>query len=116
MTPPGEPPRPAAAHERERSNRDPERALHTRLAELERELARLRANDAAMRRERRRLLAALEAAEGEVAELISLRHEVAETRDAVYWLAVMQSSRIWRMAAPFHAARRALRRAAGRGA
>jgi hypothetical protein len=68
-----------------------------------------------MRHERRRLLAALDAAEGEVAELISLRQEVNETRDASYWLAVTQSSRLWRMAAPFRAARRALGRGTRRG-
>jgi len=44
------------------------------------------------------------------APLTSLRHEVKETRDAVYWLAVAQSSWAWRMAAPFRAARRVLRR------
>jgi chromosome segregation ATPase len=89
--------------------------LRERIAELERELARLRANDATMRHERRRLLAALDAAESEVAELISLRHEVKESRDAAYWLAVTQSSRLWRMAAPFRAARRALGRGMRRG-
>jgi hypothetical protein len=116
VTPPGEPLGREAAPEQARSNGAAERALHKRLAALERELARLRANDATMRHERRRLLAALDAAEGEVAELISLRHEVNETRDASYWLAVTQSSRAWRMAAPFRAARRAVRRAAGRDA
>jgi hypothetical protein len=95
---------------------DPEAArLRERIAELERELARLRVNDATMRHERRRLLAALDAAEGEVAELISLRHEVNESRDASYWLAVTQSSRLWRMATPFRAARRALGRGMRRG-
>jgi hypothetical protein len=116
VKPPRDTPRPGAAPEQERSNSAAELALHKRLAALERELARLRANDATMRHERRRLLAALDAAEGEVAELISLRHEVNETRDASYWLAVAQSSRAWRMAAPFRAARRAVRRAAGRDA
>jgi chromosome segregation ATPase len=96
----------------ERASSDPEAArLRERIAELERELGRLRANDATMRHERRRLLATLDAAEAEVAELISLRHEVNETRDASYWLAIAQSSRAWRMAAPFRAARRAVRRA-----
>jgi hypothetical protein len=90
--------------------------LHERVAELERELARLRASDATMRLERRRLLAALDGAEREVSELISLRHEVKETRDAVYWLAVAQSSRAWRMAAPFRAARRVAQRALRRDA
>lgn len=112
VTPPGEPPsRPETVSKHAPSNGDPEAArLRERIAELERELARLRVNDATMRHERRRLLAALDAAEGEVAELISLRHEVNETRDASYWLAVTQSSRLWRMAAPFRAARRALGR------
>jgi chromosome segregation ATPase len=95
----------------ERPSSDPEAArLRERIAELERELARLRANDARMRLERQRLLGALDAAEAEVSELTSLRHEVAETRDAVYWLAVVQSSRAWRLAAPLRAARRVLRR------
>jgi hypothetical protein len=117
MTPPGEPPaRPDTVSKHTPSNGDPEAAhLRDRIAELERELARLRVNDATMRHERRRLLAALDAAEGEVAELISLRHEVNETRDASYWLAVTQSSRLWRMAAPFRAARRALGRGMRRG-
>ena len=95
----------------ERPSSNPEAArLRERLEELERELARLRTRDANWRLERRRLLAALDAAESEVSELTSLRHEVKETRDAVYWLAVAQSSWAWRMAAPFRAARRVLRR------
>jgi predicted nucleic acid-binding Zn-ribbon protein len=117
MTPLGEPSPPGAAPERARpaSDIDVER-LHTRVAELERELARLRARDTNWRTERQRLLAALDAAESEVSELTSLRHEVKETRDAVYWLAVAQSSRAWRMAAPFRAARRAAQRVLRRGA
>jgi chromosome segregation ATPase len=117
VTPHGEPPPgPEAVSKQAPSNGDVELAgLRERVAELERELARLRANDATMRHERRRLLAALNAAEAEVAELISLRHEVNETRDAAYWLAVTQSSRLWRMAAPFRAARRALGRTMRRG-
>jgi hypothetical protein len=50
-----------------------------------------------------------------VTELVSLRHEVAESRDAAYWLAVTQSSRVWRVAAPFRAVRLRLRRAMRRG-
>lgn len=117
VTSPGEPhPRAETVPEQAPPNGDAEHArLRERVAELERELARLRANDATMRHERRRLLAALDAAEGEVAELVSLRHEVNETRDAAYWLAVTQSSRLWRMTAPFRAARRALGRTMRRG-
>jgi hypothetical protein len=118
VTPPGErPPPPEAIAERTPSDGDGDGVhLRERVADLERELARLRANDAALRLERRRLLAALDAAEGEVGELTSLRHEVNETRDAVYWLAVAQSSRAWRMAAPFRAARGVALRALRRGA
>jgi chromosome segregation ATPase len=117
VTPPSEPPPTEAASNPAETPGDVEATrLHARIAELERELARLRANDATMRLERRQLLAALDAAERDVSELTSLRHEVKETRDAVYWLAVAQSSRAWRVAAPFRIARRAAQRALRRGA
>jgi chromosome segregation ATPase len=117
VTPSGDPPPTEAVSEQAETTGEVEATrLNARIAELERELARLRANDATMRLERRQLLAALDAAEAEVSELISLRHEVKETRDAVYWLAVAQSSRAWRMAAPFRAARRAAQGVLRRGA
>jgi chromosome segregation ATPase len=115
VTASGDPPSHAVSEQAQAAG-GAEAARLNRIAELERELARLRANDATMRIERRRLLAALEAAEGEVSELTSLRHEVKETRDAVYWLAVAQSSRAWRLAAPIRAARRTARRVMRRGA
>jgi chromosome segregation ATPase len=115
VTASGDPPSHAVSEQAQAAGGAEAARLNARIAELERELARLRANDATMRIERRRLLAALEAAEGEVSELTSLRHEVRETRDAVYWLAVAQSSRAWRLAAPIRAARRTARRLMRRG-
>ena len=91
-------------------------ALQGRIAELEREVLGLRGREAAWRAERGRLLEALESAETEIAQLPALRHEVARSRDAAYWLAVIQSSFSWRITAPLRAVTRALGRLRGRRA
>jgi hypothetical protein len=77
-----------------------------RVARLERELAQLRGREATWRTERNRLLAALAEAEREVAELPALRYEAEVTRDATYWLSVIQSSWSWRLTSPLRAASR----------
>jgi Tfp pilus assembly protein FimV len=82
------------------------RALEHRVAELERELAEMRAHEAAWSAERGRLLAALEAAEREVVDLPALRHQAEITSDTAYWLAVVQSSWSWRLTRPLRAATR----------
>jgi septal ring factor EnvC (AmiA/AmiB activator) len=85
-------------------------APERRIAELERELAQLRGREAGWRAERRRLLAALEAAEREVAGLPALRHEAEANRDAAYWLTLVQSSWSWRLMAPLRVLSRLGRR------
>jgi hypothetical protein len=82
--------------------------------EVERELARLRGREATWRQERRLLLAALNAAEREIADLPALRRELSETRDAGFWLAVTQSSLSWRVTRPLRAAGRLAARVRGR--
>jgi hypothetical protein len=111
----------SALHRRRESNRataiaDPDEharriALEHRVAELERELAQMRGREATWQAERGRLLAALEAAEREVADLPALQYEAEVTRDTAYWLAVVQSSWSWRLTRPL----RAVSRLAGRG-
>jgi DNA-binding IclR family transcriptional regulator len=81
-------------------------ATTDRVAELERELARLRGREAGWRQERRRLLAALEAAERELVDLPALEHELRAARDTGYWLEVVQSSLSWRITRPLRAAAR----------
>lgn len=101
-----------AADLREEHSRE---LLEQRVAGLERELAQLRGREAGWRQERRRLLAALEDAEREVAQLPALRRELETARDAAYWLAVMRESWTWRLGAPMRAAARlAGRRRRGR--
>jgi hypothetical protein len=110
----------SALHRRRESNlatatADPEErarriALERRVAELERELAQMRGRETNWRAERGRLLAALEAAEREVADLPALQYEAEVTRDTAYWLAVVQSSWSWRLTRPL----RAVSRFAGR--
>jgi hypothetical protein len=85
-------------------------ALEQRIAELERELARMRGREERWRTERSQLLEALEAAERELAELPALRRELQDTRDTWYWLTVVQSSLSWRLTRPL----RALSRVGGR--
>jgi hypothetical protein len=85
-------------------------ALEQRVAELERELAQMRGRERSRHAERIRLLAALEAAEQEVADLPALQYEAEVTRDTAYWLAVVQSSWSWRLTRPL----RAVSRLAGR--
>jgi hypothetical protein len=85
-------------------------ALEHRVAELERELAQMRGREATWRSERSRLLAALEAAEREVADLPALQYEAEVTRDTAYWLAVVQSSWSWRLTRPLRAVSRLGRR------
>jgi hypothetical protein len=86
------------------------REIDQRIAELEREVARMRGREASWQAERSRLLAALEAAEREVVELPALRQEAETTRDTAYWLAVVQASWSWRLTRPL----RALSRLGGR--
>jgi hypothetical protein len=81
-------------------------ALEQRVAELERELAQMRGREAGWQAERSRLLAALEAAEREVADLPALEYEAEVTRDTAYWLAVVQSSWSWRLTRPLRAVSR----------
>jgi hypothetical protein len=85
-------------------------ALEQRVAELERELAQMRGRETSWHAERSRLLAALEAAEQEVADLPALQYEAEVTRDTAYWLTVVQSSWSWRLTRPL----RAMSRLAGR--
>ena len=85
-------------------------ALEHRVAELERKLAQVRGREANWQAERSRLLAALDAAEREVADLPALQYEAEVTRDTAYWLAVVQSSWSWRLTRPL----RAVSRLAGR--
>src|SRR2546421_4345110 len=75
-------------------------APEQRVAELQREVAQLRGRETTWRAERARLLAALEEAEREVAELPAIRHEADVTRDTAYWLAVVQASWSWRLTRP----------------
>jgi hypothetical protein len=114
-------PGPASAlHRRREANRatataDPDEyarriALEHRVAELERELAQMRGREAGWQAERGRLVAALEEAEREVADLPALQYEAEVTRDTAYWLAVVQSSWSWRLTRPL----RAVSRLAGR--
>jgi hypothetical protein len=77
--------------------------LERRITELEREIAQLLGREGAWRTERTRLLAALAAAEAEVAELPALRQEAETARDTAYWLAVVQSSLSWRITRPLRA-------------
>jgi chromosome segregation ATPase len=88
-------------------------ALERRVAELERDLAQLRGREAGWREERTRLLAALEAAEREVASLPDLRRELEAGRDAAYWLAVTHSSLWWRVGERLRRVARMGRRGAG---
>jgi len=100
-----------------RPRRQPGRAaaaVEQRIAALERELAQMRGREAGWREERRRLMAALEAAEREVADLPALRHEAQVTRDTAYWLAVVQGSWSWRVTRPLRAAGRLGGRLRGR--
>jgi hypothetical protein len=85
-------------------------ALEQRIAELERDLARMRGREERWRTERSQLLEALDAAEAELAELPALRRELQDTRDTGYWLTVVQSSLSWRLTRPL----RALSRLGGR--
>jgi hypothetical protein len=106
----------SALHRRRESDRgtataDPDEhartiALEHRVAELERELAQMRGREASWQAERSRLLAALEAAEREVADLPALQYEAEVTRDTAYWLAVVQASWSWRLTRPLRAASR----------
>src|SRR5438270_830970 len=73
------------------------RVLEERVAVLQREVAQLRGREASWRAERTRLLAALETAERELAELPAIRHEADVNRATAYWLAVVQSSLSWRL-------------------
>lgn len=81
-----------------------------RVAELEREVARLRAREAAWHEEREHLAGLLEAAEREIAELPALRQELEDGRDAAYWLAVTRASWSWKLGAPLRLAGRVLGR------
>jgi chromosome segregation ATPase len=72
-------------------------ALEPRVADLQREVAQLRGREAGWREERARLLAALEAAEREVASLPELRRELEAGREAAHWLAITHSSLWWRL-------------------
>jgi len=81
-------------------------AQEQRVAELQREVAQLRGRETTWRAERARLLAALEEAEQEVAELPAIRHEADVTRDTAYWLAVVQASWSWRLTRPLRAVSR----------
>jgi hypothetical protein len=85
-------------------------ALEQRVADLERQLAQMRGREVGWQAERSRLLAALEAAEQEVADLPALQYEAEVTRDTAYWLTVVQSSWSWRLTRPL----RAMSRFAGR--
>jgi hypothetical protein len=89
-------------------------ALEQRIAELERELARMRGREESWRTERGQLLEALETAERELAELPALRRELQDTRDTGYWLAVVQSSLSWRLTRPLRAISRLGGRLRGR--
>jgi hypothetical protein len=90
-------------------------ALEQRIAELERELARMRGREESWRTERGQLLEALETAERELAELPALLRELQDTRDTGYWLAVVQSSLSWRVTRPLRALGRLGGRLRGRG-
>jgi hypothetical protein len=100
----------AQGHVAEEPEEPGEERLARRVAVLERELSQMRGREAAWREERRRLVDALAAAEREAADLPALRAEAAASRDAAYWLAVIESSWTWRAAAPLRAAGRAARR------
>jgi hypothetical protein len=89
-------------------------ALEHRVGELERELAQMRGREATWQAERSRLLAALEAAEQEVADLPALQYEAEVTRDTAYWLSVVQSSWSWRLTRPLRAVSGMARRVRGR--
>jgi hypothetical protein len=89
-------------------------ALEHRVGELERELAQMRGREATWQAERSRLLAALEAAEQEVADLPALQYEAEVTRDTAYWLSVVQSSWSWRLTRPLRAVSRLAGRVRGR--
>jgi hypothetical protein len=100
------PPRQSARAAVELDEPAPTLALEQRIAALERELAQMRGREASWRAERGRLLAALETAEREVADLPALRHEAEVTRDTAYWLAVVQGSWSWRLTRPLRAVAR----------
>jgi hypothetical protein len=90
--------------------RFPRIAAERRIAELQRELARMRGREATWRAERSRLLAALAEAERELVELPALRYEAEVTRDTAYWLAVVQSSWSWRLTRPLRTVSRLVAR------
>jgi chromosome segregation ATPase len=87
--------------------------LERRMADLQREVAQLRGREAGWREERARLLAALEAAEQEVAGLPELRRELEAGREAAYWLAITQSSLWWRLGERLRRVARGRRRGPG---